>query len=101
MFDASQILLIKSHTKLPIEISGFVLAWASVIFDSLLLALLLFIALGSRIRFVVETNSKSLFVCSFTMRDTRASARVTESHFFPQILDPLGIPEPQSQISIV
>lgn len=89
MFDASQILLLKSHTKFPIEISGFVVAWASV-FDSLLLAFLLFIVLGPRVHFVVETNSKSLFVCSFTMRDTRVSARMIESHVSPRIPEPLG-----------
>lgn len=69
MFDASEILLLKSHTKFPVEISGFVLTPAPVLRDSLLLALLLFIASGSKICFVVKINSKSPCACSSTTRD--------------------------------
>lgn len=36
VLDASEILFLKSQTKLPIEISRAVLTWAPVIFDSLL-----------------------------------------------------------------
>lgn len=99
-FDAAEILLLKSHTKFPIGISGFVLTRAPVVFDSLLLALFLFIASGSKIHFVVKINSKSSFACSFTTRDLRERARVLESHSYPPIPAALGIPEQLTGIYI-